>query len=221
MEFAAGLPTGLDTPCGERGVRLSGGQRQRVALARAFLRDPGLLVLDEPTSALDAAAEDRIRRTMKDLMSGRTAVVISHRFSLVRDLDLILVLVEGRIVEPGTHAELIELKGTIRRVVRFAAGGRRESMTAPLTFSIFERKILCLGGISALRRCGASWSIGGTKVNKRIYTKPNLTVRTIALGVFGTYGDTGPGGGGSGPNNGPHPGKRPGDLLRDSAIGGE
>ena len=112
MEFAADLPLGLDTPCGEQGVRLSGGQRQRVALARAFLRDPGLLVLDEPTSALDAAAEDRIRQTMKDLMSGRTAVVISHRFSLVRDLDLIVVLVEGRIVESGTHAELIELKGT-------------------------------------------------------------------------------------------------------------
>lgn len=111
LEFAAQLPAGLDTACGERGVRLSGGQRQRVALARAFLRDPGLLVLDEPTSALDAASEDRIRRTMKDLMTGRTAVVISHRFSLVRDLDVILVLSNGEVVEQGRHDELMAGKG--------------------------------------------------------------------------------------------------------------
>ncbi len=107
LEFAADLPAGLDTACGERGERLSGGQRQRVALARAFLRDPGFLVLDEPTSALDAGAEDRIRQKMKELMTGRTAVVISHRFSLVRDLDLILVLDGARIVETGTHAQLM------------------------------------------------------------------------------------------------------------------
>jgi ABC-type multidrug transport system fused ATPase/permease subunit len=82
-----------------------------VALARAFLRDPGLLVLDEPTSALDAASEDRVRRTMKDLMTGRTAVVISHRFSLVRDLDLILVLKGGRIIEQGRHDDLVAQGG--------------------------------------------------------------------------------------------------------------
>jgi subfamily B ATP-binding cassette protein MsbA len=111
LEFADALPAGLETECGERGVRLSGGQRQRVALARAFLRDPGLLVLDEPTSALDAASEDRVRRTMKDLMTGRTAVVISHRFSLVRDLDLILVLKGGRIIEQGRHDDLVAQGG--------------------------------------------------------------------------------------------------------------
>jgi subfamily B ATP-binding cassette protein MsbA len=116
LEFAARLPAGLDTECGERGVRLSGGQRQRVALARAFLRDPGLLVLDEPTSALDAASEDRVRRTMKDLMTGRTAVVISHRFSLVRDLDLILVLSNGEIVERGRHDALMAADGIYRHL---------------------------------------------------------------------------------------------------------
>lgn len=111
LDFAADLPAGLDTPCGERGQRLSGGQRQRVALARAFLRDPGLLVLDEPTSALDAASEDRLRQTMKELMAGRTAVVISHRLSLVRDLPAILVLDGGRIVESGDHESLMAIDG--------------------------------------------------------------------------------------------------------------
>ena len=122
LEFASRLPDGLDTECGERGVRLSGGQRQRVALARAFLRDPGLLVLDEPTSALDAASEDRIRRTMTDLMTDRTAVVISHRFSLVRDLDLILVLAEGRIVEQGNHEALVAAGGIYSNLYNLQQG---------------------------------------------------------------------------------------------------
>lgn len=109
--FADGLPLGLATVTGERGVRLSGGQRQRIALARAFLRDPGLLVLDEPTSALDAASEEAIRQAMQSLMRGRTAVVIAHRLSLVRDLDVIVVLADGQIVEIGNHAQLLERQG--------------------------------------------------------------------------------------------------------------
>jgi len=121
-EFSAALPDGLDTPCGERGVRLSGGQRQRVALARAFLRDPGILILDEPTSALDAAAEDHIRRTMQELMAGRTTIVISHRFSLVRDLDRILVLRGGTIAEQGSHAELIAQQGIYRHLFKLQQG---------------------------------------------------------------------------------------------------
>lgn len=109
--FADRLPAGLDTVTGERGVRLSGGERQRIALARAFLRDPGLLVLDEPTSALDAASEEAVRQAMRALMQGRTAVVIAHRLSLVRDLDLIVVLAGGRIVETGTHSQLLAQQG--------------------------------------------------------------------------------------------------------------
>lgn len=111
VDFADRLPEGLGTVTGERGVRLSGGQRQRIALARAFLRDPGLLVLDEPTSALDANAEEEIRLAMRAAMQGRTAVVIAHRLSLVRDLDLIVVLAEGQVVETGTHAQLLARQG--------------------------------------------------------------------------------------------------------------
>jgi len=109
--FAESFPDGLETKCGERGSRLSGGQRQRIALARAFLRNPGLLVLDEPTSALDAESEESIRLAMIDTMADRTAVVIAHRFSLVRDLELILVVADGKIVEKGNHEELMARSG--------------------------------------------------------------------------------------------------------------
>lgn len=122
LEFANALPEGLETFCGERGSRLSGGQRQRVALARAFLRNPGLLVLDEPTSALDAASEDSIRRAMRKLMAGRTAVVIAHRFSLVKDLDLILVMNRGRIVQQGSHDELMAQGGLYRTLFELQQG---------------------------------------------------------------------------------------------------
>jgi subfamily B ATP-binding cassette protein MsbA len=122
LEFADKLPDGLETSCGERGNKLSGGQRQRVALARAFLRNPGLLVLDEPTSALDAASEESIRQAMLTLMAGRTAVVIAHRFSLVKDLDLILVMNEGRLVQQGSHPELMAQGGLYRTLFELQQG---------------------------------------------------------------------------------------------------
>lgn len=122
LEFSENLPDGLDTFCGERGSRLSGGQRQRVALARAFLRNPGLLVLDEPTSALDAASEESIRQAMRKLMAGRTAVVIAHRFSLVKDLDLILVLNHGKLVQQGSHRELMAQGGLYRTLYELQQG---------------------------------------------------------------------------------------------------
>ncbi len=122
LEFAERFPEGMQERCGERGGRLSGGQRQRVALARAFLRNPGLLILDEPTSALDAASEDSIHRAMKSVMTGRTAIVIAHRFSLVRDLDLILVVAEGRIVQRGSHAELLAEDGMYRTLYDLQQG---------------------------------------------------------------------------------------------------
>ncbi|MBF5046446.1 ABC transporter ATP-binding protein [Aggregicoccus sp. 17bor-14] len=110
-DFVRELPQGLEEPVGERGARLSGGQRQRLALARAFLCRPSLLLLDEPTSALDAASEAAVGAGLQALMRGRTVLVIAHRLSTVRDADLIVVLDGGRVVEAGTHAELVARRG--------------------------------------------------------------------------------------------------------------
>ncbi len=110
-DFVRALPGGLDEPVGERGSRLSGGQRQRLALARAFLRRPSVLLLDEPTSALDATSEAAVGEGLVELMKGRTVLVIAHRLSTVRDADLIVVLDAGRVVESGTHAELVARQG--------------------------------------------------------------------------------------------------------------
>jgi ABC-type multidrug transport system fused ATPase/permease subunit len=102
------LPEGLDTPVGANGTRLSGGQRQRIAIARVFLRDPRLLILDEATSALDSETEKAIQQSFDALMVGRTSVVIAHRLSTIFRADQIVVLHQGRVIEVGTHEELVE-----------------------------------------------------------------------------------------------------------------
>ena len=121
-EFAERLPQGYDTPIGERGVTLSGGQRQRVAIARAILKDPRLLILDEATSALDNRSEALVREALDRLMAGRTTLVIAHRLSTIQGADRIAVMGEGKIVENGTHDELMRNNGTYAALVR--AGGR-------------------------------------------------------------------------------------------------
>jgi ATP-binding cassette, subfamily B, bacterial len=110
-EFISALPEGYDTFLGERGVRLSGGQRQRVAIARAMLKNPPLLLLDEATSALDAESERMVQAALESAMRGRTTLVIAHRLATVQKADLIVVLDQGRLVEQGTHAELVARGG--------------------------------------------------------------------------------------------------------------
>ena len=125
-EFIAEFPDGYDTVVGEAGVRMSGGQRQRIAVARALYKDPPILILDEATSALDAEAEAVVQRALENLMRGRTTLVIAHRLATVRGADTIAVLEHGRVVEQGTHGELLALGGAYSHLARLqglGAGG--------------------------------------------------------------------------------------------------
>src|SRR6185503_5638632 len=108
-DFIEGFPDRYDTVIGERGVKLSGGQRQRLAIARAILADPRILILDEATSSLDSESEALIQDALRALRKGRTTFVIAHRLSTIFSADQILVLEDGRIVERGTHRELLAL----------------------------------------------------------------------------------------------------------------
>lgn len=119
--FIRELPEGYATVIGERGVKLSGGQRQRIAIARALLADARILILDEATSNLDTESERLIQESLETLLAGRTSFVIAHRLSTIRDADLILVLDEGRIIESGTHTELLESGGRYQQMVALQA----------------------------------------------------------------------------------------------------
>jgi subfamily B ATP-binding cassette protein MsbA len=116
MEFINNMELGLDTEIGENGVKLSGGQRQRLALARALLKDAPILILDEATSALDTESERYIQEALQKYMMQRTTLVIAHRLSTIENADMILVMEQGRIVEQGTHSELIEKNGAYSRL---------------------------------------------------------------------------------------------------------
>ncbi|MFJ9545809.1 ABC transporter ATP-binding protein [Streptomyces erythrochromogenes] len=122
-EFADALPDGFDTMVGERGVKLSGGQRQRVALARAILRDAPILLLDEATSALDSESEILVQEALWRLMEGRTALVVAHRLSTVATMDRLVVLDRGRIVEQGSHRELLAAEGAYAKLWKHQSGG--------------------------------------------------------------------------------------------------
>jgi ATP-binding cassette subfamily B protein len=114
----AALPDGFNTYVGERGVLLSGGQKQRISIARIFLKDPPVLILDEATSALDSVTEAKLQETFEKLSEGRTTIIIAHRLSTVRNADRIAVVENGRIVEMGSHQELMEKNGAYAALVR-------------------------------------------------------------------------------------------------------
>jgi ATP-binding cassette subfamily B protein/subfamily B ATP-binding cassette protein MsbA len=122
-DFICQFPEGYRTVIGERGVKLSGGQRQRLAIARALLADPRILILDEATSNLDTESERVIQESLRTLMQGRTSFVIAHRLSTITHADQILVIQDGRIIERGTHRELLAASGRYRKMVRLQMGG--------------------------------------------------------------------------------------------------
>jgi ATP-binding cassette, subfamily B, bacterial MsbA len=129
--FIRGLPDGYDTVVGEHGIKLSGGQRQRIAIARAMLKNAPILLLDEATSALDSESERQVQAALRQLMRGRTTLVIAHRLSTVIDADLIYVVDEGRVIERGSHAELLRLGGAYARLyqMQFADQGWNAATT--------------------------------------------------------------------------------------------
>jgi len=145
-ELIASLPDGYDTPVGERGYRFSGGEKQRIAIARTILRNPPVLILDEATSSLDNETERAVQQALDELARGRTTIAIAHRLSTVRDADQILVLDRGRIVERGTHEQLMQLGGRYAALTTVSAltgasengaGGRASGAQA--TASMFRR----------------------------------------------------------------------------------
>ena len=132
LDFINSLPNGWDTEIGERGVRLSGGQKQRLSIARLFLKNPPILILDEATSALDNTTEMLIQKSLKELAKGRTCLIVAHRLSTIKNADEIAVVSKGKIMEKGTHDELMKLNGIYSDLYRLQFKNSDEEFTAKI-----------------------------------------------------------------------------------------
>jgi ATP-binding cassette subfamily B protein len=130
-QLIVSLPDGYETPVGERGYRFSGGEKQRIAIARTILRNPPVLILDEATSSLDTETERAVQQALDELSRGRTTIAIAHRLSTIRDAEQILVIDEGRIVERGTHEELVELGGRYAALLSGSLIDTQDTPTGP------------------------------------------------------------------------------------------
>ncbi len=157
-DFIQALPQGYDAQCGERGVMLSGGQKQRIAIARALLKDPKILLLDEATSSLDAESEKLVQEALDRLMVGRTCVVVAHRLSTIRNADIIAVVQGGKIVEKGSHDELIAKNGVYRRF------GARQFGIVGLAEGMQEDKEEVAGGSASAAITGPFSSVEALRV---------------------------------------------------------
>lgn len=115
-DFIESLPEKWETKVGERGLKLSGGEKQRVAIARAILKRPAILVFDEATSSLDSATEQAIQRTLRQISATTTTLVVAHRLSTITDANQILVMAQGKVIERGSHSELLQKNGEYRRM---------------------------------------------------------------------------------------------------------
>ena len=136
-EFIESLPAGLDTRVGERGLKLSGGEKQRVGVARAILRDPPVLILDEATSSLDSGTEEEVQAALKEAARGRTTIAVAHRLSTIANADIIIVLDNGKIVERGSHSELVAGDGVYASLWRRQTSGE-ETAATPIQMQIAE-----------------------------------------------------------------------------------
>ncbi|MBR0212202.1 MAG: ATP-binding cassette domain-containing protein, partial [Alphaproteobacteria bacterium] len=125
-DFISKLPKGYDTLVGNNGIRLSGGQRQRIAVARAILKDAPILVMDEATSALDSRNELMIQKSLQSVIRGKTALIIAHRLSTLRNMDKIIVIKNGKIIESGSHQQLLRQNGVYKRLWNLQSAGFRD-----------------------------------------------------------------------------------------------